>query len=194
VKLHKKMHKAHPSFLRLRSRDASVTHGAYARLKRNARDRAHAVKSLGAGTPQTEAYRPLGGPEGLYGEKRSANQMREDLLKQLNGDVAELTEREQMLAAPFVPLDDPKGLLLELEPHSDCFAKVDLHNLNECTAGRHSLIPRAMMIALVDVKGTPDLFVMEDSALADKPNLVSSFPPKFLTAGCVGWLVRPPAR
>jgi hypothetical protein len=73
-----------------------------------------------------------------------------------------VTSAQSSLSAPFIPLNDPNGLNVSLESFSDMILQVRLADTKKSLVGEHHRIPLSLHIAMIDIQGNPDLYIMTD--------------------------------
>jgi hypothetical protein len=71
-----------------------------------------------------------------------------------------LTSTLSSLSAPFVPLNDLCGFEVSLESFSDMILQVRLSDTKKSLRGEK--IPLSLHIAMIDVEGNPDLYIVTD--------------------------------
>ena len=69
---------------------------------------------------------------------------------------------QSSLSTQFIPLNDLNGLEVSLESFSNMILQVRLADTNKCLVGENHRIPLSLHIAMVDVEGNPDLYIVTD--------------------------------
>uniref|UniRef100_A0A7S0LXL6 Cyclic nucleotide-binding domain-containing protein n=1 Tax=Cryptomonas curvata TaxID=233186 RepID=A0A7S0LXL6_9CRYP len=73
-----------------------------------------------------------------------------------------VTSAQSSLSAPFIPLNDLNGLEVSLESFSNMLLQVRLADTKKSLVGEHHRVPLSLHIAMIDVEGNPDLYIVTD--------------------------------
>ena len=161
AKLIKKKAVSGEAAARTRSSSGIVTNWGVRRIKHDAKVRPALARGFFAAS-KGKPFTPIGGPIDL--DPKNHVKIAAETLANMRRK-QELTDMERMHDSRVVPIDDARGIDVQLESYSSVMLRVRMADLKEAFVGRRKKLARSILIAMLDASGNPDLWMTSEEKL-----------------------------